>query len=286
MKTSQVQRHDLSLESLLRGAEHVLSEAAESHEPAQYHLKAGGQRMRMRACLEACLTLNINRDDSLALAASIELLHNASLIHDDLQDRDTVRRGRPTVWSKYGDNIAICSGDYLLTKAFGVLATHGRDLPLTEIIYEVQQAVSQTINGQCEDVRLVDTDNAQRYETIAAGKSGPLIALPLVLPLITADRREHVEQAKRAIRFFAIAYQIVDDIGDWKEDALNKHLNVVNIHRKNHSLEQSISLATDRAAYLLKRCEQDLDELPSACARGIKSAVAAMREKLEAASND
>ena len=281
MKTNQATSQLNPLEHLIQDAEATLIRTAESHLPARYHLLAGGQRIRMRVCLDACLALSVSRQNSLALAVCIELLHNASLVHDDLQDGDEVRRGQQTVWAKYGKGIAVCTGDFLLTKAFAVLASCENDFPLAQVINEVQLAVSNTILGQCEDLEAKQISDEREYETIAAGKSGPLIALPIALPLIAAGKDECLVTATKAINCFAIAYQIADDLSDWRSDADNNHMNLVNLLRVNHSTNNALSLAQQRAVYLLKRCTKELSGLPNNCAYGIIHAALDMQRKLE-----
>lgn len=70
---------------------------------AIYHLKSGGQRLRAKLALHTSVCVGLSEEDGFSLAATAELLHNASLIHDDLQDRDRSRRGRGTVWVVYGE---------------------------------------------------------------------------------------------------------------------------------------------------------------------------------------
>ena len=72
--------------------------------------------------MHAGLALGLSEPDVLCLAASAELLHNASLVHDDLQDQDGMRRGAPAVWKKYGSNVAICTGDLMLSAAYAALS--------------------------------------------------------------------------------------------------------------------------------------------------------------------
>lgn len=269
------------LDRLTTIAEDEILRSVGSHQPALYHFRAGGHRMRLTTCLDACLALSLEDQDSIALACCIELLHNASLIHDDLQDNDEIRRGHPTVWAKYGKNIAICSGDLLLTKAFGVLSTITNTAPLAVILSEVQDSVSETIQGQCEDLSLTHSTSAIEYENIAARKSGPFIAMPLTLPLIAGGYTQSVIPAKQAVRCFAIAYQIADDIGDWQADAEHGHLNLVNIYRSKNNLNLSISMARQRALYLLRRCQKELQALPENCAIGIINAAKSIQSKLE-----
>ena len=79
---------------------------------ALYHLNGGGQRIRSRLAPDSAHCLGLTPRDGIALAATAELLHNASLIHGDLQARDQVRRGCPPVWVAYGEETAICAGGY------------------------------------------------------------------------------------------------------------------------------------------------------------------------------
>ena len=88
---------------------------------AIYHLRSGGRRVRARLAIQACSALGLSEDDALCIAAVVELLHNASLIHDDLQDQEKLRHGCVTVWTKFGTNVAICTGDLMLSAAYGAL---------------------------------------------------------------------------------------------------------------------------------------------------------------------
>ena len=71
---------------------------------ARHHLGSGGGRARARLALQSANALKLSFDTSRAISAACELLHNASLVHDDLQDGDTVRRGEFAVWKKFGSN--------------------------------------------------------------------------------------------------------------------------------------------------------------------------------------
>ena len=88
---------------------------------ARYHFSAGGSRIRAQLGLAAAAALNLSPQASLACALAPELLHNASLVHDDLQDEDTMRRTRPAVWSRFGKDIAISTGDLLISAAYVAL---------------------------------------------------------------------------------------------------------------------------------------------------------------------
>jgi len=101
---------------------------------ARYHLEAGGQRVRARLALHACEALGVVGDQAVRLAACVELLHNASLVHDDLQDKEKLRRGLPTVCAAFGPDVALCTGDLLLSAAYGALADLPDPAPLPALL--------------------------------------------------------------------------------------------------------------------------------------------------------
>ena len=110
-----VQKGLQEVETLLRsqtnGAHPDLGTALE------HLLASGGKRIRPALCLVTCEALGGNSDKALYFAAAVELLHNMLLIHDDIEDGDTMRRNQPTVWKAYGPANAINVGDYLFARA-------------------------------------------------------------------------------------------------------------------------------------------------------------------------
>lgn len=94
---------------------HLETEHSNVVEAAVYHLSTGGRRMRVQLCIHAGLAVGLSTENIVCLGAACELIHNASLIHDDIQDRDEYRRGKKTVWALYGQSIAICAGDLYLS---------------------------------------------------------------------------------------------------------------------------------------------------------------------------
>ena len=100
--------------------------------------------------LDASFALGLPKRDATAIATACELLHNASLIHDDLQDQDAERRGQPAVWAKFGPDVAICAGDLLLSAAYAALAALGETA--APVIAHMHTRVAITIQGQSEDL--------------------------------------------------------------------------------------------------------------------------------------
>ena len=193
-----------------------------AHEAVRYHLESGGRLTRAVIGLEGGNALGIQQVDSVALAACAELLHNASLIHDDLQDRSLERRERVAVWSKFSEAIAICAGDLLVSAAYASLVAVTDKEKLGELVAAVHAATAVVIAGQARDLLLQNACLAdfQVYRQIAGAKSGLRLGLPLELALIAADGAEDCLMARAAATDLAVAYQIADDIADEQADAV------------------------------------------------------------------
>ena len=221
---------------------------------ALYHLKAGGQRIRARLALDSSYCLGLTQSDGIALATTAELLHNASLIHDDLQDRDKIRRELDTVWVAYGDEVAICAGDLLLSAAYGALADISCADKLPQLIKLVHSRVAYAIGGQCADLSQASTQllGVDGYLKIATAKSGALLSLPIELALLAADCQEGLGATRAAVDSFAVGYQIYDDLCDFEadraRDGFAATLNIVQVLQVNNAV--STRAAWERAKQL------------------------------------
>ena len=190
-----------------------------------YHLRSGGGRVRADLALKSARALRLPRQVTIAISAACELLHNASLVHDDLQDGDASRRGSIAVWKEFGPNTAICLGDLMVSAAYSAIANaYTHHLP--EMITHMHRRVSDVISGQHADLeaKCVSIDH---YNNVARMKSGPLLGLPVELSLIAAGLSEHVATAMAASDAIAIAYQTTDDILDAERDISSGSLNFI-----------------------------------------------------------
>jgi geranylgeranyl diphosphate synthase type I len=229
------------------------------------HFIAGGSRVRARLALEAGVALGLSSSITIALASGCELLHNASLVHDDLQDRDAMRRNAPSMWAAHGEDAAICAGDLMLSAAYAALAQAGPQA--SRLIGHAHHRVAEVIAGQCEDLRLGgDCADMQAYERVAAAKSGPLLALPIELALIAAGNGALVDAARRAATLFALAYQMLDDLADADRDAANGSLNAVTVHATLGVADPRESVRRTALARLAA-FDQAARELPSGLAQ-------------------
>jgi geranylgeranyl diphosphate synthase type II len=223
MRAQSVTLDDVTqfMHSLLNGDEGVASVASMNH------LANSGSMSRARLALGTCRALHVAAPRATAIAAACELLHNASLVHDDVQDRDTLRRGKPALWWSYGVNIAICVGDLMISAAYAALAEAGG----ANLVRIAHRAVAEAIVGQCADLRSREAPPADlsAYERIAGDKAGALFALPLELALTVANHTAQCDVARAAARHFAIGYQILDDLDDVDTDGQTGELNVVSL---------------------------------------------------------
>jgi len=251
---------------------------ATARSAASYHLGAGGRRVRARLALAAGLALGLSRADAVYIASCAELLHNASLIHDDIQDRDVIRRGQAAVWSKFGSNLAICTGDLLLSAAYGVLCRFSQPLLLPSMLALLHQRTAVAIDGQCADLATLggQSEDLPAYLRIVTAKSGALLSLPLELALLAADHAKAATMARRSCESLAVSYQILDDLQDLPADSASaegcvdqtQSLNIVfvllNPNDRNSlvSRAQAIASAKALAHEYLTLCEAQAIQLP------------------------
>lgn len=187
---------------------------------ARYHRESGGKRARAELALAAGAALRLPEHDNVAIAATVELLHNASLVFDDLQDRDTERRGTPAVWVKFGPDVALCTGALLLSAAYGALSSLTHGSRIGPMVAHTHLRTSLLIHGQTADLAVANHSGTTiaEYESVAAEKSGVLFALPIELALIYAGQTDAIEPAREAAHALAIGYQIADDLSDLEVD--------------------------------------------------------------------
>jgi geranylgeranyl pyrophosphate synthase len=237
---------------------------------ALFHLERAGHQVRARIALGACQALGIELEHALTLAAATELLHNASLVHDDLQDQDAERRGQQAVWIKYDANTAICTGDLLLSCSYGVLAQYQDPSRVGVLLRRMHARTAQAVLGQSADLSYQDKVlcDLSVYKQIAIAKSGALLSLPLELALIAADQEALCAQACEAAHAFALGYQIIDDLDDYASDQLRASgqvLNVLQVLGQEADVASAQAQALQLARQQLERSIAVASALPSGC---------------------
>jgi geranylgeranyl diphosphate synthase type II len=218
---------DTVLEAALHDAVSGGAQRAEAQPPrlreALHHaVFPGGARVRPRLCLEVAKALGASGELAVAAACSVELLHCASLVHDDLPcfDDAPTRRGRPTVHRAYGEAMAVLVGDALIVAAFETLtrALASRpDAGMAPMLVLLRAAGSREglVAGQAWELE-DDVDLAAYHR----GKTASLFEASAMLGALVAGCSPAAAQSFAAFgRAFGMAYQVADDVADVVADA-------------------------------------------------------------------
>ena len=164
--------HELIL-NRLENVDASLSDAA------FYHFKTPGKMLRAKMAMQSASLAKIDISISLLWAASVEVLHNASLIHDDICDGDKQRRGRASIWIKFGRDTALTLGDWLIALSFE-LASEAAEMSNTpRLVGILARHMATTTAGQAMEFKWDSTQSWDVYLKIAADKTAPLLTAPI-----------------------------------------------------------------------------------------------------------
>lgn len=187
----------------------ILPKSCEIYSDLEKFLKSPSKRIRSVLALLYLRAMGVEvGENQLELLAIVELIHNASLIHDDVIDEEKIRRSQKNINSKFGNKMAIISGDYLLSVVMEKLTRLGK-LELFEIF-------SKTIKEMCEGeilqyLNLYKIPTLEDYLKKTYQKTGSLFEA-CVLGCVRLSTSQEVENAKEFSKNFGIAFQIRDDI--------------------------------------------------------------------------
>jgi geranylgeranyl diphosphate synthase type II len=225
IKTYLIKKKDLvdqALEKLVPPAK-AFPQAV--HEAMRYSLFAGGKRIRPILAIAAAESLGATTKDLLPIAATLELIHTYSLIHDDLpaMDDDDFRRGRPTCHRAYGEALAILAGDGLLNMAFEVLSDPRRmkAVPAQRLLVITKEIATASgvfgmIGGQVVDIQSEGKEiDFPTLEYIHTHKTGALIRSSVRVGALYAKAgKRQFAALTRYGELVGLAFQIADDILD------------------------------------------------------------------------
>ena len=183
------------------------------------HLSSGGKRLRSNLVFDCVSALGGDPKVSMGAAAACELLHNATLIHDDVQDGDRVRRGKPTLWVTDGVNQAINSGDLMLMLPFSAI----EQIPISEdkkwrIGLALSESAQKVVMGQALESELyqhLSTDGLfEKYLTCIRGKTASLFAFTIECACLLTEKTESIESFSSEFEKVGVLFQIQDDVLD------------------------------------------------------------------------
>ena len=196
--------------------------------------KSKGKFIRAQLALAAGELLDLPKNTVIKWATACELMHTASLVHDDICDQDIKRRGDKTIWKKYGIPAAICTGDFLIAQAFNKISEIETGWHQTILLKSLSDSVKKIIDGQVRDVEVnVKKISLKEYEKIAYEKTGPLLMTPLDGMFRCKELTEaEITGLVNLMHIIGLVYQMINDLNNAKSDKTDitlKHMNFINI---------------------------------------------------------
>ncbi|CAB3290161.1 Short chain isoprenyl diphosphate synthase [Methanocaldococcus lauensis] len=183
---------------------------------SKHLLFAGGKRIRPYLTV---VTYMLKKDDIekvLPAAAAVELIHNYTLIHDDIMDNDDKRRGKPTVHKVYGESIAILAGDLLYAKAFEAVSKINNEKKAYKVLKILSKACVDVCEGQAMDMEFENYfPSMEEYLEMIRKKTGALLEAAVEIGAVMGDCNEEERKAlKEYAKRIGLTFQIQDDILD------------------------------------------------------------------------
>ena len=193
---------------------HLASDVPFIHKSGEYLLDGGGKRMRPALLLLSARLLDRDSDEEVTYGAVVELIHTATLIHDDIIDNAALRRGQPTINRLWGNSLTVLLGDWLYTTSMRMALEHDN----LEVIRRLCEATLKMTEGELLSLeRLGQTDvTAEEYFEIIDRKTAALFSAACFLPsLMEPERPREGELLARYGRALGTCFQLVDDLLDF-----------------------------------------------------------------------
>ncbi|MFO7530545.1 MAG: polyprenyl synthetase family protein [Marinobacter sp.] len=185
---------------------------------AQYIIESGGKRLRPLLVLLSSRALGYGEDDHLKLAAVIEFLHTATLLHDDVVDTSNLRRGRSTANAKWGNAPSVLVGDFLYARAFEMMVEL-KSLAIMDVLSHATAVIAEGEVMQLMNVKNPDLTEEQ-YMKVIHNKTAMLFEAASHTGALLAGAEEPREKALRDYgKHLGLAFQLVDDVLDYQGDA-------------------------------------------------------------------
>ena len=190
-----------------------------------YIVNAGGKRMRPMLTVLAARAFDYQGDDHISIAAIIEFIHTATLLHDDVVDESNMRRGRETANALFGNSASVLVGDFLYTRSFQMMTKLG-NMKIMNILSDATNIVAEGEVLQLMNCNDPDTTEESYFEVIYC-KTAKLFEAATRLAAVIAGQDKVVEKAMQEYgKYLGTAFQLVDDIMDYTADAKSMGKNV------------------------------------------------------------
>lgn len=192
---------------------------------SQYIISAGGKRLRPAILLLMCGALGYTNAQRFNMAAVVEFIHTATLLHDDVVDESTLRRGRPTANEAFGNPASVLVGDFLYSRAFQMMVD-AKDMRIMQILADATNVIAEGEVMQLVNMHDASLDEAA-YLRVIRSKTAKLFEASARLAAILSHSTPEVEAACAAYgQALGTAFQVIDDVLDYDGDAIEMGKNL------------------------------------------------------------
>ncbi len=205
--------------------ERLHSEVVLINQISEYIINSGGKRLRPVLLLLAARALEYPGRDHHELAAVVEFIHTATLLHDDVVDESELRRGRETANNLFGNAASVLVGDFLYSRAFQMMVGV-RQMRVMEILAETTNVIAEGEVMQLLNVHDADTTE-ERYLEVIRSKTAKLFEASSRLGAVLCEADETIEQALADYgMYLGVAFQLIDDVLDYSASSEEMGKNV------------------------------------------------------------
>ena len=224
--------------------------------PIIYSMSGGGKRLRPVLLLIACEAFGGNIDKAMPAAMAVEVFHNFTLLHDDIMDNADTRRGKPSVFAKWGANVAILSGDAMLITAYKMLSALDAG-SLSRVMPLFNDMAIEVCEGQQYDMDFESMDSVavEDYILMIERKTSALLSGSAMIGATLAGAKD--DDIKKLYRFateLGLAFQLQDDMLDsFGDEALGKKIGGDILEgKKTYLMVQAMNRASDEEREVLR----------------------------------
>ena len=229
--------------------------------PIIYSMSGGGKRLRPVLLLLTAEAFGGNVEEAMPAALAVEIFHNFTLLHDDIMDNADVRRGKPSVFAKWGGNVALLSGDAMLITAYKYLARVAPDV-LPRVMNIFGDMALEVCEGQQYDMDFESMDgvSVEEYMQMIERKTSALLSGSATIGATMAGASE--DDIRKIYRFateLGLAFQLQDDVLDsFGDEALGKKIGGDILEgKKTFLMVQAINRADDMEREVLRTTHRD-----------------------------
>ena len=214
-KTKQIEKNAKTVNKFLKSK--LKGNPKKLYDAAGHLIIHGGKRLRPYMVIRSCQILGGKVTNAMPAASAVEMVHNFTLVHDDIMDNDEMRHGVPTTHRKYGMPIAILAGDVLFSKAYQVISdTKLSPIATTHLISRLAKACVDVCEGQLLDVKMAEEKKIptqSQYITMIGKKTAALFDVSCAMGAICATSKDKdISNLSSFGRNLGIAFQITDDL--------------------------------------------------------------------------